>query len=250
MQAQDLMAVLNGVCRRALLAKAVRVWVGEGFRYWIERDDPDEERVALGAARMRASRDRFEAMLDGRDHLFGDDFSAADCAAFPFLKYGKRRDPDDDELFHRILEDNLRLEDSQASRLHIYIRDDAAGSDILDLETRLEKDPRIASVTYVTKAPMGTIEGRGMLSWDAEKKAYRMDWYDNTGDVVHFTGDFNAEGVLVLSADRTHAGQPIKEQFLIKKQDDGTVLFTSQVAGPDGAMKTTMESLGTRDVKK
>jgi len=86
----------------------------------LERDDPDEERVALGAARMRASRDRFEAMLDGRDHLFGDDFSAADCAAFPFLKYGKRRDPDDDELFHRILEDNLRLEDSHP-RLSAWI---------------------------------------------------------------------------------------------------------------------------------
>ncbi len=105
-------------------------------------------------------------------------------------------------------------------------------------------------VTYVTKAPMGTIEGRGMLSWDPEKKVYRMDWYDNTGDVVHFTGDFNPEGVLVLSADRVHAGQPMKQQFLIKKQDDGSVLFTSQVAGADGAMKTTMESLGTRDVKR
>jgi glutathione S-transferase len=76
----------------------------------LERDDPDEEKVAPHAARMRASLDRFEAMLDGRDHLFGDDFSAADCAAFPFLKYGKLRDPDDDELFHRILMDNLRLE--------------------------------------------------------------------------------------------------------------------------------------------
>ena len=105
-------------------------------------------------------------------------------------------------------------------------------------------------VTYVTKAPGGTIEGRGMLGWDAEKKAYRMDWFDNTGDVVHFLGDFNPEGVLVLSADRVAAGQSLKEQFLIKKQDDGSVLFTSQVAGPDGAMKTTMESLGTRDVKK
>jgi len=76
----------------------------------LERDDPDEEKVASHAARMGASLDRFETMLDGRDHLFGDDFSAADCAAFPFLKYGKLRDPDDDELFHRILEDNLRLE--------------------------------------------------------------------------------------------------------------------------------------------
>lgn len=104
-------------------------------------------------------------------------------------------------------------------------------------------------VTYVTKAPMGTIEGRGMLGWDAEKKAYRMDWFDNTGDVVHFLGEFNPEGVLVLSADRVVGGQPMKQQFLIKKQDDGSVLFTSQVAGPDGAMKTTMESLGTREKK-
>ena len=70
---------------------------------------------------MRASLDRFEAMLDGRDHLFGDDFSAADCAAFPFLKYGKLRDPDDDELFHRILEDNLRLEDGSHPRLSAWI---------------------------------------------------------------------------------------------------------------------------------
>ena len=76
----------------------------------LEHDRPDQDRVAAHSARMRASVDRFEALLDGRDHLFGDDFSAADCAAFPFLKYGKLRDPEDDELFHRILEDNLRLD--------------------------------------------------------------------------------------------------------------------------------------------
>jgi glutathione S-transferase len=87
----------------------------------LERDDPDRERVARHAARMRASLDRFEAMLEGREHLFGDDFSAADCAAFPFLKYGKLRDPADDELFHRILEDNLRLEGGSHPRLSASI---------------------------------------------------------------------------------------------------------------------------------
>jgi maleylacetoacetate isomerase len=75
----------------------------------LERDAPDHARMNELAARMRDSRDLFERLLDGRDHLFGDDFSAADCAAFPFLKYAKLRDPDDDELFHRILEDNLSL---------------------------------------------------------------------------------------------------------------------------------------------
>ncbi len=75
----------------------------------LERAEPDRERVAAQSARLRGRLDWFEQLLDGRDYLFGDDFSAADCLAFPFLKYGKVRDPDDDELFHRILEEHLRL---------------------------------------------------------------------------------------------------------------------------------------------
>jgi glutathione S-transferase len=106
------------VARRAELAVFLdwfnEVWkpAPNAIEAELERAEPDEERIAVHTARMRASRGRFEAMLDGRDHLFGDDFSAADCAAFPFLKYGKLRDPEDDELFHRILEDNLRLDDN------------------------------------------------------------------------------------------------------------------------------------------
>jgi maleylacetoacetate isomerase len=75
----------------------------------LEGDEPDHARVKEMAARMHDSLALFERLLDGRDHLFGDDLSAADCAAFPFLKYAKLRDPEDDELFHRILEDNLKL---------------------------------------------------------------------------------------------------------------------------------------------
>ena len=76
----------------------------------LERDDFDHARVKELGARMHDSLALFERLLDGRAHLFGDDFSAADCAAFPFLKFARLRDPDDDELFHRILEDNLQLD--------------------------------------------------------------------------------------------------------------------------------------------
>jgi glutathione S-transferase len=86
----------------------------------LEAPSPDERRVEEMSARMRASLDVFEAMLEGRSHLFGDDFSAADCAAFPFLKYAELRDPGDDELFHRILGDNLRL-DGGYPRLSAWI---------------------------------------------------------------------------------------------------------------------------------
>ena len=60
----------------------------------IGRDAPDVERIGELAGEMAASLDRFEAMLNGRDHLLGDEFSAADCAAYPFLKYALWRDPE------------------------------------------------------------------------------------------------------------------------------------------------------------
>jgi glutathione S-transferase len=97
------------------------VWKGppNAIEAELERDPPDHDRVAALGARVHAWLDIFEQMLDGRDHLFGD-FSAADCAAFPFLKFAKLRDPADDELFHRILEENLRL-DGRHRRLSAWI---------------------------------------------------------------------------------------------------------------------------------
>jgi len=70
---------------------------------------------------LRGSRDVFEALLDGRDYLFGDSLTAADLVAFPFLKYGLVWDPTDDEPFHRILADHLRL-DGAYPRLEAWIR--------------------------------------------------------------------------------------------------------------------------------
>jgi cell division transport system permease protein len=41
---------------------------------------------------------------------------------------------------------------SQASLLHVYLRDDASPTDIGALQDRLQRDPRVASVVYVSKA--------------------------------------------------------------------------------------------------
>lgn len=77
-------------------------------------------RVEECAAQMQVNLDRHEALLSSRDYLFGDAFSAADCAAFPFLKYALVRDPDDDELFHRILSDHQNVDGRP--RLEAWIR--------------------------------------------------------------------------------------------------------------------------------
>lgn len=72
------------------------------------RPDPDRELIAQLSAEMAARLEVFERLLDGREYLLGD-FGAADCVAFPFLKYAVRRDPADDESFHLILEEHQRL---------------------------------------------------------------------------------------------------------------------------------------------
>ena len=85
------------------------------------RPAPDRRRISALAGDMAAALDLFESLLAGREHLMGDDFSAADCAAFPFLKYALLRDPADDELFHRILEQHQQLGDDHP-RLADWIR--------------------------------------------------------------------------------------------------------------------------------
>lgn len=91
-----------------------RVWKVPPNRLTDHGPDADLERE------LRDSRDLFEAILDGRDYLLGE-FSAADCAAFPFLEYGLIYDPADDEPFHRVLIEHLAL-DGRYPRLEAWIR--------------------------------------------------------------------------------------------------------------------------------
>jgi glutathione S-transferase len=87
------------------------VWKGppNAIAAELEKASADAAAIERHSRQMAAALDRFEAMLQGRSHLMGDHFSAADCAAFPFLKFALLRDPDDDELFHRVLEQHQHL---------------------------------------------------------------------------------------------------------------------------------------------
>jgi glutathione S-transferase len=75
----------------------------------LEQAEPDFALVAELSGELRTALDRFEALLAGREYLFGQ-FGVADCIAFPFLKYAVLGLPaDDDELFHRVLVDHMPL---------------------------------------------------------------------------------------------------------------------------------------------
>jgi glutathione S-transferase len=81
---------------------------------------PSEERIAELARELSESPELFEQMLSGRDYLFGD-FSAADCATFPFIKYGAIHDEADTEEFHVILREHLAFS-GRYSRLEAWVR--------------------------------------------------------------------------------------------------------------------------------
>lgn len=76
----------------------------------LEGPSPDRELIDRHSVEMRARLDLFERLLSGRDYLFGE-FGAADCLAYPFLKYAGGRDPADSELFHVVLDEHQPLGD-------------------------------------------------------------------------------------------------------------------------------------------
>jgi glutathione S-transferase len=88
----------------------------------LEKPEPDEVEIRKLSAHMQAALDRFEALLAGREYLFGE-FGVADCIAFPFLKYAELGVPaGDDELFHRVLVEHQPLGDVGYQRLRAWVR--------------------------------------------------------------------------------------------------------------------------------
>ena len=86
----------------------------------LAKQTPDRARIEQLGGEIRGALARFEELLDGRDYLWGEDFSAADIAAFPFLKYATRWDEADEERFHRILREWQELGDGY-ERLRAWI---------------------------------------------------------------------------------------------------------------------------------
>ena len=74
-------------------------------------EEPDHMLITKLAREMATYLDGFDSLLAGRKFLFGDELSAADCCAFPFLKYAVKREPADNEPFHLVLDEYQQLTD-------------------------------------------------------------------------------------------------------------------------------------------
>jgi glutathione S-transferase len=82
---------------------------------------PDRARIAGLEGQIAESLPLFEDLLSGRDYLFGSELTAADCVAFPFLKYALLWEDGDPDRFHEVLRETLRL-DGRFLALEAWIR--------------------------------------------------------------------------------------------------------------------------------
>ena len=74
------------------------------------RAEPDARAIHGHAEDLRHWLAIFEDLLDGRAHLMGDQFGAADICAFPFLKYGVQAPAaGDTDPFHAVLHEHLPI---------------------------------------------------------------------------------------------------------------------------------------------
>ena len=101
-----------------------RVWKGppNAIEAELTSAAPDQPTIDALGEQIRGWLHWYEALLDRRDYLMADSFGAADVCAFPFLKYGVLHDPDDDELFHRVLVENLPIGGGAFPRLEAWVR--------------------------------------------------------------------------------------------------------------------------------
>lgn len=83
--------------------------------------EPDSALIADLEGEIAGALPLFEELLSGRDFLFGHELSAADVAAFPFLKYALLWEEGDPDRFHEVLRDTQRL-DGRFPRLETWVR--------------------------------------------------------------------------------------------------------------------------------
>jgi len=99
------------------------------------------------------------------------------------------------------------------------------------------------AITYAANTPMGRVEARGFVGYDAEGRSYRMSWFDNMGMATHYAGQQGDDGVFTFSSEYSYRGQKVKEQFLVARKDEGKLVFTARVQAPDGSWQPVMESV-------
>ncbi len=94
---------------------------------------------------------------------------------------------------------------------------------------------------------MSAYKGKGMMTYDTQKKSYRSWWMDNWGSASESVGDWTDEKTLVLSHQQEFMGQKFHEKFIYKILDQNKFHFQIDHSKDGKEFKKAMEATYTKE---
>lgn len=89
-------------------------------------------------------------------------------------------------------------------------------------------------------------EGRGLYTWDAEEKVYRMWWFDNIGGHGDQPGTWDGD-TLSFVGEEMHEGKPLKTYYTWKFKSEDEFDFTIENDWGTGERQTFLTSTYKRN---
>lgn len=99
---------------------------------------------------------------------------------------------------------------------------------------------------YEGSGPEGEYRAMGMLTRDAATQRYRLWWFDDSGNVGEYTGEFRDDNTLVLEYRGLVDGRPFRERISYQRAAGGRVQTTIEQAYGDEEYRVYLEATAKR----
>ena len=99
---------------------------------------------------------------------------------------------------------------------------------------------------YEGSGPEGEYRAMGILTRDAATQRYRMWWFDDSGNVGEYSGDFVDDSTLVLEYRGQADGRPFRERISYRRAGPGQVQTRIEQAYGDEEYRIYLEATARR----
>jgi len=101
-------------------------------------------------------------------------------------------------------------------------------------------------INYQGRGPEGPYRAQGVLTYDRDAQQYRMWWFDDTGGIGDYRGNFTDANTLVLEHQGKKEGRDFRERITYRRVAPGEVRTKIEEAWDTEEYKTALEAVARR----
>lgn len=105
---------------------------------------------------------------------------------------------------------------------------------------------RFLQFNYEGLGPQGPYHALGMLAYDREAQSYRMFWFDDSGGIGDYRGDFVDENTLTLEHRSKVEGRDFRERISFTRVSPTEIRTKIEQAWDTGEYRVYLEAQATR----